>query len=102
MKQFVIRGGIPLHGTMTPSGNKNAALPLMAASLLTDEPIVLHNMPNIIDTQTMSKLMASLGVQVDKLDEPNSYRFTAKNIHAADLDRDLARKSVHLFYLQVQ
>ncbi len=92
MKQFVIRGGIPLHGTMTPSGNKNAALPLMAASLLTDEPIVLHNMPNIIDTQTMSKLMASLGVQVDKLDEPNSYRFTAKNIHAADLDRDLCKK----------
>ena len=60
MEKFVIRGGVPLHGTVTPSGNKNAALPIMAACLLTDESVVLHNLPDITDTQTMRQLVESL------------------------------------------
>src|SRR5687768_17024513 len=50
MEKFVIEGGVPLSGTVVPAGNKNAALPLLAAGLLTDEEIVLHNVPHIRDT----------------------------------------------------
>ena len=91
MDKFIIHGGKPLTGTMVPSGNKNAALPLMAACLLTEEPIVLHNMPNITDTLTMRNLMESLGVQVRQID-PSSYEFQAKDIHPSDLDPDLCRQ----------
>ena len=91
MDKFIIHGGKPLTGTMVPSGNKNAALPLMAACLLTEEPIVLHNMPNITDTQTMRNLMESLGVQVRQIDA-SSYEFQAKDIHPSDLDPDLCRQ----------
>ena len=91
MDKFIIHGGKPLTGTMVPSGNKNAALPLMAACLLTEEPIVLHNMPNITDTQTMRRLMESLGVQVQQIDA-SSFEFLAKDIHPSDLDPDLCRQ----------
>jgi UDP-N-acetylglucosamine 1-carboxyvinyltransferase len=63
----------------------------MAACLLTEEPIVLHNMPNITDTQTMRNLMESLGVQVRQIDA-SSYEFQAKDIHPSDLDPDLCRQ----------
>ena len=92
MDKFIIHGGKPLTGTMVPSGNKNAALPLMAACLLTEEPIVLHNMPNITDTQTMRNLMESMGVQVRQIDA-SSYEFQAKDIHPSDLAPDLCRQS---------
>ena len=50
MEKLVIEGGVPLSGTVVPAGNKNAALPLLAACLLTDEQVVLHNVPHIRDT----------------------------------------------------
>jgi len=92
MDKFVITGGRPLHGTMQPSGNKNAALPMMAACLLTEEPVILHNMPNIIDTQTMRKLLESLGVKVEMLENASSWRLQAKNICPSDLDPDLCHQ----------
>ena len=61
MEKFVIQGGIPLNGTVVPSGNKNAALPILAATLLTDQPVTLHNLPNIGDVQTMLTLLEDLG-----------------------------------------
>lgn len=91
MEKFVIQGGIPLHGEVRPSGNKNSALPLMAACLLTDEPVILHNMPEITDTRNMQNLLKSLGVVVEKLGESSSYRFTASNIKASDLDPDVCK-----------
>ncbi|RPJ39440.1 MAG: UDP-N-acetylglucosamine 1-carboxyvinyltransferase, partial [Chloroflexi bacterium] len=48
MEKFVIEGGCPLHGEVTPSGNKNAALPLLAACLMTEEPVILRNVPDIL------------------------------------------------------
>ncbi len=51
MQQFVIEGGHPLNGTITASGNKNAALKMIPACLLTDEPVILHNMPDIGDVR---------------------------------------------------
>ncbi len=66
MERFVIEGGIPLKGTVVPSGNKNAALPILAASLLTDKPVTLHNLPNIGDVRTMLTLLEDLGVAVTR------------------------------------
>lgn len=87
-EKFIIHGGAPLQGEMTPSGNKNAALPLLAATLLSEEPIVLHNTPMIRDVQAMIALLQSLGVSVEYLSE-NSVRFQANHIRPADLDPNL-------------
>jgi len=91
MEKFIIEGGHPLHGEVTPAGNKNAALPLLAACLLTDEPIVLRNVPDILDVCTMRALLESLGVEINPL-EPHTWRIQAKVIRPADLDPDLTRK----------
>lgn len=91
MEKFIIEGGIPLRGEVTPSGNKNAALPLLAACLLTDEPITLHNVPNILDVQSMRALLESLGVIVQELDI-HTWKITAKTVHPANLDPDLTRR----------
>ena len=66
MPEFVIEGGHPLTGTYTPSGNKNAAFPLISAALLTDEPVTLHNLPDIGDVRTMLEIMAAPGVDVPR------------------------------------
>jgi UDP-N-acetylglucosamine 1-carboxyvinyltransferase len=64
VERFIIQGGIPLNGTVLPSGNKNAALPILAATLLTDQPVTLHNLPNIGDVRTMIQLLEDLGAEV--------------------------------------
>jgi UDP-N-acetylglucosamine 1-carboxyvinyltransferase len=61
MEKFVIQGGVPLSGTVRPAGNKNAALPLLAAAVLTTEPVVLRNVPKISDVGTMLDLIRELG-----------------------------------------
>jgi len=91
MEKFVIEGGVPLNGEVTPAGNKNAALPLVAACLLTDEPIVLRNVPRIRDVGVMRNLIESLGAQVEELDA-TSWRITARDLRPADLDPDLCRR----------
>src|ERR1700750_7652 len=63
MDKFVIRGGNPLLGTIQVSGAKNAALPAMAAALLTDEPVVLENIPQVRDIETTRKLLAAMGAE---------------------------------------
>jgi UDP-N-acetylglucosamine 1-carboxyvinyltransferase len=65
MDKFVIRGGEPLLGTVRVSGAKNAALPCMAAALLTDQPIVLENIPQVRDIQTTRNLLAAMGAEVE-------------------------------------
>jgi UDP-N-acetylglucosamine 1-carboxyvinyltransferase len=91
MEKFVIEGGIPLQGVITPSGNKNAALPILAACLLTDEPVILHNVPQIKDVIDMRTLLESLGVQTEILDG-NTWRLAARDVRAADLDPDMCRR----------
>ena len=66
MTSFIIEGGHRIEGTVKPIGNKNAALPLLAACLLTDEPVTLHNIPQIGDVQTMLQLLGGLGVSVNQ------------------------------------
>src|SRR3989441_11381454 len=65
MDKFVIRGGNPLLGTVRVSGAKNAALPAMAAALLTEEPVILENIPQVRDIETESKLLAAMGAEVE-------------------------------------
>ncbi len=91
MEKFIIEGGHPLHGEVTPAGNKNAALPLLAACLLTDEPVILRNVPDILDVRTMRALLESLGVEITPLDT-HTWQVHAKVIRPADLDPDLTRK----------
>lgn len=69
MDAFVIEGKAPLKGVVTPSGNKNAAFPVIAAALLTDQPVTLHNLPNIGDVRTMLKIVEDLGVEVTRHNE---------------------------------
>lgn len=88
MARFVIHGKRPLNGTITPSGNKNAALPLLAASLLTDQPIVLHNVPRIGDVLTMLQLLQMLGVEVHD-DGSNTITLQARRIVSTSPDPDL-------------
>lgn len=91
MDEFVIEGGVPLRGEVTPAGNKNAALPLLAACILTDEPVVLHNVPQIRDVHDMRQLISSLGVEIEALNA-NTWRLTARAVRPADLDPDLCRR----------
>lgn len=90
MEEFVIEGGVPLQGEVIPSGNKNAALPLLAACLLTEEPVVLHNLPLIRDVLAMRKLIESLGASIKEVDA-NSWRITTRELTASHLDPDLCR-----------
>lgn len=91
MEKFLIEGGVPLHGEVTPAGNKNAALPLLAAALLTDEPIILHNIPQIKDMRVMRRLIESFGAEIEDLDA-TSWRVTARDLRLADLNADLCRR----------
>ncbi len=88
MDKFIIEGGHPISGTVTPSGNKNGALPLLAACLLTDEPVTLHNLPAIGDVETMGELLTDVGVTVEKLD-PHTWRLQAREVRTSELDSSL-------------
>jgi UDP-N-acetylglucosamine 1-carboxyvinyltransferase len=83
MEKFVIEGGHDLSGTVTPSGNKNAAFPLISAALLTDQPVTLRNLPDIGDVQTMLAIVQDLGVNVTRHDN-----------HSATLQAGTVRKTV--------
>jgi UDP-N-acetylglucosamine 1-carboxyvinyltransferase len=91
MESFVIKGGQPLSGTIRPSGNKNAALPIVAASLLADEPVVIRNVPRILDVATMLELVASTGAGVERLG-PNELRIDPRGLHRVGLDPALSAR----------
>lgn len=91
MEQFVIEGGYPLSGEVTVSGNKNAALKMLAACILTDEPIILHNMPNILDVRTLIDIMRLLGVEIEWLGA-DTLRVHAHTIISTRVDARLAGK----------
>ena len=88
MERFIIEGGTPLRGTVTPSGNKNAALPILAASLLTDEPLTVRNVPRIRDVEDMLALLRGIGVEITE-QSPHDLVLHARNIRETKLDREL-------------
>src|SRR6266705_6933815 len=92
MDKFLIKGGKPLHGTVAISGAKNSALPAMAASLLTDERVSLHNIPRVRDIITMAKLLAFMGASVMVDSFPSAdYSIEAKSISHAEAPYDLVK-----------
>jgi len=91
MYEYVIEGGFPIKGTITASGNKNAALPCLSATLLTAEPVILHNIPAIEDTGVMIKILEALGAKVEKINK-NSWKITNENVITSELPGDLTKK----------
>jgi len=88
---FVIEGGRPLNGRVKAAGNKNGALPILAACLLTDEPVRLTNVPRILDVVTMLDLLADVGADVDWLGS-NEVRVHAADLRTHELDEELCRR----------
>ena len=91
MDQYHIEGGGPIRGTVRASGNKNAALPCIAAALLTDEAVVLKNVPEIEDVHVMFSVFRALGGDVEAVG-PNEYRLHARNIVRSDIPVEAAKK----------
>jgi UDP-N-acetylglucosamine 1-carboxyvinyltransferase len=93
MDKFVIRGGNPLLGTIRVSGAKNAALPAMAAALLTEEPVILENIPQVRDIETTRKLLAAMGAEVELGYGRAQHRTTiiCKNLAAPEASYELVK-----------
>ena len=91
MFEYKIEGGIPIRGTVKASGNKNSALPCIASSLLTDETVILRNIPDIEDTSVMISILQSLGANVEKI-EHHTWKIEAKKIEKTDIPSELSRK----------
>src|SRR4029450_7442833 len=91
MESFVIEGGIPLGGRVSAAGNKNGALPVLAATLLAAEPVLLSNVPRIRDVETMLALLADVGADVDWLGR-NEVRVDSGNASKFELDPELCSR----------
>src|SRR5437763_11003819 len=91
MEKFVIQGGIPLSGEIVVAGNKNAALPILAACLLTSEELVLSNVPRIRDTEAQVGLLESIGVRAIWNGE-NELRLRADSVGETSISEELATR----------
>ncbi|TMM04592.1 MAG: UDP-N-acetylglucosamine 1-carboxyvinyltransferase [Actinobacteria bacterium] len=91
MEKFVIEGGVPLSGTIVPAGNKNGVLPILAACLLTEDEVVLRNVPRIADAEAMALLLETLGATVEWLG-PGEVSVNASGVDRYDVDRELAER----------
>jgi UDP-N-acetylglucosamine 1-carboxyvinyltransferase len=98
MESFLIEGGQPLHGHVTAAGNKNGALPILAACLLTSEPVVLRNIPRIRDVDTMLALLVDVGADVQWTGD-NEVRVHAAEIRNTRLDSELCSRMRASFLL---
>jgi UDP-N-acetylglucosamine 1-carboxyvinyltransferase len=91
VEKFVIEGGYPLSGTLRPAGNKNAALPILAASLLTTEELVVSNVPRIRDVDSMLALLEDLGVAISWRDE-HEVSLRSPNLSSTEIDPEPASR----------
>jgi UDP-N-acetylglucosamine 1-carboxyvinyltransferase len=91
MEKFVIEGGTPLSGTIVPAGNKNAALPILAACLLTDDEVILRNVPRIRDVDAMILLLEQLGARVQWL-ASGVVSIDASSVDCCEVDQELAER----------
>lgn len=91
MSVFKIKGGKKLKGEIIPQGAKNEALQILSATILSPEPVTVHNVPNIVDVNKLIELIGALGSKVEKLG-PETYRFTAANVDTKYLETDEYRK----------
>ncbi|QTQ12479.1 UDP-N-acetylglucosamine 1-carboxyvinyltransferase [Treponema parvum] len=91
MYEYHIEGGFPVQGSIQASGNKNAALPCIAASLLTEDTVVLRNIPKIEDTAVMLEILKALGADVERIAE-NTWKICAKKIVSNSIPHELSKK----------
>jgi UDP-N-acetylglucosamine 1-carboxyvinyltransferase len=91
MEKFVIEGGVPLSGTVTPAGNKNGALPILAACLLTDDEVILRNVPRISDVEAMVALLEGLGARVEWR-AAGEVSIDTSTVEQTEVDRGLAER----------
>ncbi len=91
MPKFVVQGGKPLRGEIRPAGNKNAALPIIAATLLTEEEVILENVPAIRDVRTLLELLSLLGAETAWIG-PNTVRVQAKEVRASAIEPAMAAR----------
>jgi UDP-N-acetylglucosamine 1-carboxyvinyltransferase len=91
MEKFVIEGGVPLSGTIVPAGNKNGALPILAACLLTEDEVVLRNVPRISDVETMTLLLETLGARVVWRGQ-GEVAVDASGVLGSEVDRELSER----------
>ncbi len=92
MREYIIEGGVPVRGEVTAAGNKNAALPCIAATLLTAEPVVLRNIPEIEDVQVMFEVLQHLGVKVDRGSSPGEWIVAAGSLSRNVVPAEQARR----------
>jgi UDP-N-acetylglucosamine 1-carboxyvinyltransferase len=97
-ESFVIEGGRPLQGRIRASGNKNGALPILAACLLTAEPVLLHNVPRIVDVETMIELLNDIGVEAEWVGS-NDVQVHAATVLKHELDQELCSRMRASFLL---
>ena len=90
MEQYIMKGGNPLVGEVTISGAKNAALGILAASIMTDEDVIVENLPDVSDINVLIDAIRHLGARVERLDR-HTVKINAKDIHAVTVED---RKSV--------
>jgi UDP-N-acetylglucosamine 1-carboxyvinyltransferase len=91
MEKFVIEGGVPLAGEIVPSGNKNGALPILAACLLTEDEVILRNVPRISDVEAMTSLLDGVGARVEWL-RPGEVLIDSSSIQTCEVDAGLAER----------
>ena len=91
MERFVIQGSKSLSGSITPSGSKNEALPILAACLLTAEPVMLKNLPDIQDVRVMLEVIENIGCTVERLSE-GTVRITADGLNTTELPEALCKR----------
>jgi UDP-N-acetylglucosamine 1-carboxyvinyltransferase len=91
LEKFVIEGGVPLSGTFTPAGNKNSALPILAATILTEDPVVLRNVPRIADVEAMVQLLEMLGASVEWVTD-SELEIDASGVDSTYVDPTMAER----------
>ena len=92
MDRYIIDGSYPIKGKIRASGNKNAALPCVAAALLTDDTVVLHHVPEIEDVGVMLEILEGLGATVERLETAGSWKITTHNIKTSEVPVELAKR----------
>ena len=99
MDKFIVKGPTPLNGDIAISGSKNAALPLLAAALLADEPVILENVPRLQDIYTFNNVLRVVGAQVHFQDADNRVIIDPSNVNYLEAPYDLVRKMRASFYM---
>ena len=95
MEQYAIKGGNPLVGEVEIGGAKNAALPILVAAVMANEPVLIENMPDVRDTNVLLEAMAEIGAKVERIDR-HTVRINGANIHSVKVDGEFVKKILYI------